>query len=127
MPQQKKNLPPKIAFQILGTQKLHLGNQVPGSQKFSCPGCDCDFVCNCVCMSTRRSSLPSGPSALTARVPGGNVTSSSQPTNAKVRHVIATKTIQVNFRSSLKFMYKFPVFLFQYYIYIKPTLVSSHG
>ena len=34
----KKNLPPKIAFQILGTQKLHLGNQVPGSRKFSCPG-----------------------------------------------------------------------------------------
>ena len=33
----KKNLPPKIAFQILGTQKLHLGNQVPGSRKFSCP------------------------------------------------------------------------------------------
>ena len=26
----KKNLPPKNAFQILGTQKLHLGNQVPG-------------------------------------------------------------------------------------------------
>jgi len=23
----KKNLPPKIAFQILGTRKLHLGNQ----------------------------------------------------------------------------------------------------
>ena len=35
--QTKKNLPPKIAFQILGTQKLHLGNQVPGSRKFSCP------------------------------------------------------------------------------------------
>ena len=33
----KKNLPPKIAFQILGTQKLHLGNQVLGSRKFSCP------------------------------------------------------------------------------------------
>ena len=33
----KKKLPPKIAFQILGTQKLHLGNQVPGSRKFSCP------------------------------------------------------------------------------------------
>ena len=85
------------------------------------------FVCNCVCMSTRRSSLPSEPSALTARVPGGNVTSSSQPTNAKVRHVIETKTIHVNFCSSLRFMYKFAVFLFQDYIYIKPTLVSSHG
>ena len=34
----KKFLPPKIAFKILGTQKLHLGNQVPGSRKFSCPG-----------------------------------------------------------------------------------------
>ncbi len=31
-------LPPKIAFQILGTQKLHLGNQVPGSRKFCSPG-----------------------------------------------------------------------------------------
>ena len=30
-------MPPKIAFQILGTQKLHLGNQAPGSRKFSCP------------------------------------------------------------------------------------------
>ena len=55
------------------------------------------------------------------------MTSSSQPTNEKVRHVIATKTIQVNFRSSLKFMYKFAVFSFQDYRYIKPTLVSSHG
>ena len=28
---------PKIAFQILGTTKLHLGSQDPGSRKFSCP------------------------------------------------------------------------------------------
>ena len=31
-------LPPKIAFQILETQKLHLGNQVPGSRKFCTTG-----------------------------------------------------------------------------------------
>ena len=37
-PTKQKKLPPKIAFQILGTHKLHLGNQVPGSRKFSCPG-----------------------------------------------------------------------------------------
>ena len=37
----KKNLPPKIAFQILGTQKLHLGNQVPGSRMFCCAGLGC--------------------------------------------------------------------------------------
>ena len=29
---------PKIAFQILGTSKLHLGIQDPGSRKFSSPG-----------------------------------------------------------------------------------------
>ena len=29
---------PKIAFQNLGTTKLHLGSQDPGSRKFSCPG-----------------------------------------------------------------------------------------
>ena len=28
---------PKIAFQILGTSKLHLGIQDPGSRKFSSP------------------------------------------------------------------------------------------
>ena len=28
---------PKIAFQNLGTTKLHLGSQDPGSRKFSCP------------------------------------------------------------------------------------------
>ena len=33
----KRNMPPKIAFKILGTQKLHLGNQVPGSRNFCCP------------------------------------------------------------------------------------------
>ena len=36
-PTKKNILPTKIAFKILGTQKLHLGNQVPGSRKFSCP------------------------------------------------------------------------------------------
>ena len=31
---------PKIAFQILGTSKLHLGIQDPGSRKFSSPAWD---------------------------------------------------------------------------------------
>ena len=35
---EKKNIMlPKIAFQNLGTTKLHLGSQDPGSRKFSCP------------------------------------------------------------------------------------------
>ena len=37
-PTKKNIMLPKIAFQILGTTKLHLGSQDPGSRKFSCPG-----------------------------------------------------------------------------------------
>ena len=37
--QKKIIMLPKIAFQILGTSKLHLGIQDPGSRKFSSPGC----------------------------------------------------------------------------------------
>ena len=36
-PTNKNIMLPKIAFQILGTTKLHLGIQDPGSRKFSCP------------------------------------------------------------------------------------------
>ena len=39
-PTKKNIMPQKIAFQILGTTKLHLGSQDPGSRKFSCPGED---------------------------------------------------------------------------------------
>ena len=34
----KKYYASKIAFQILGTTKLQLGSQDPGSRKFSCSG-----------------------------------------------------------------------------------------
>ena len=36
---------PKIAFQTLGTTKLHLGSQDPGSRKFCCPGHGLDGRC----------------------------------------------------------------------------------
>ena len=36
-PTNKNIMLPKIAFQNLGTTKLHLGSQDPGSRKFSCP------------------------------------------------------------------------------------------
>ena len=36
-PTKKNIMPQKIAFQNLGTTKLHLGSQDPGSCKFSCP------------------------------------------------------------------------------------------
>ena len=43
---EKNIMLPKIAFQNLGTTKLHLGSQDPGSRKFSCPGQDDSlFVC----------------------------------------------------------------------------------
>ena len=37
-PTKKNIMLPKIAFQILGTKKLHLGSQDPGSRKFCWPG-----------------------------------------------------------------------------------------
>ena len=36
-PTNKNIMLPKIAFQNLGTTKLHLGSQDPGSRKYSCP------------------------------------------------------------------------------------------
>ena len=36
-PTKKNIMLPKIAFQILGTKKLHLGSQDPGSRKFCWP------------------------------------------------------------------------------------------
>ena len=42
----KNILLPKIAFQNLGTTKLHLGSQDPGSRKFSCPGLHNVYYCD---------------------------------------------------------------------------------